>query len=314
MVTVTIALFGSMSKVAIIAKGHYFKAYGDALGAVFSKQGDEVIRFAGDTYEVPQLDADINVVVGPNVYNHINISKLKGKKVAILTEQLPHIGYPPSYFVVDRLQQFTRHKDLYDLYIEWSEMNGEFLKTQFPGLNIAVFPHGFIDSGLIHVPTSGCEWDICFFGSMSDRREDILNELKKTKMRIYPKHEEVWGPEKYDVMRKTILVLNMHFAETPPSFEAHRIFDIISVGRPIVSEKMNGVPAALLNNGLSKAMFRYDELFDGIRTCLDRPAGVLDAIGSSLRFMAEHRYPMEKLVRVINTHLEKPAAELAIYD
>lgn len=303
-----------MRRVAIIAKGHYFKAYGDALSAAFAKNGDEVVRFSTDTYEVPQLDCDINVVVGPNVYNHTFISNLKGKKVAVLTEQLPHIGYAPSFFVVDRFQQFQRHKDLYDLYIEWSEMNAEFLKTQFPALNIAVFPHGFIDSGLIHLPTSQCEWDLCFFGSMSDRREDILNELKKTKMRIYPKHEDVWGPEKYDTMRKTIIVLNMHFAESPLSFEAHRIFDIISVGRPIVSEKMNGVPTALLNNGLGRAMFRYDELLDGINDCLNKPAHALDTIGSSLRFIAEHRYPMEKLVRVIDTHLTKPVSELEIYD
>jgi hypothetical protein len=303
-----------MRKVAIIAKGHYFKAYGDALGAAFSKQGNEVIRFAGDTYEVPQLDCDVNVIIGPNVYNHTHIENLKGIKVGVLTEQMPHIGYPPSHFVMDRFQQFIRHKNIYNLYIEWSEMNGEFLKTQFPELNIAVFPHGFLDSGLIHLPTSQCEWDICFFGSMSERREDILKELKKTKMRIYPQHEDVWGPLKYDVMRKSVLVLNMHFAESPPSFEAHRIFDIISVGRPIVSEKMNGVPSALLNNGLGRSMFRYDELLDGIHECLNRPANALDTIGSSLRFIAEHRYPMEKLVMVIDKHLAKPAAELEIYD
>lgn len=303
-----------MSVIHIVAKGHYFNAYGNALAAAYQRAGHDVIRFNEDTYEVPYVEAETHIVISPTLYNHDSIRKLKNKRVAVLSEQLPHLGYPPSFFVMDRLQQFMRHKDLYDLYIEWSEMNAEFLKTQFPALNIVVFPHGFIDSGLVHLPTSQCEWDICFFGSMSDRREDILNDLKKTKMRVYPKHEDVWGPEKYDVMRKTIIILNMHFAETPPSFEAHRIFDIISVGRPIVSEKMNGVPASLLNNGISKAMFRYDELVDGIRSCLECPATALDTIGSSLRFIAEHRYPMEKLVRIIDTHITKPVSELEIYD
>lgn len=301
-------------RIAVIAKGNYFKQYGDTLAAAFSSAGHEVVRFAEDTYDVPQLNCDVNIVVGPNVYNHTFISNLKGKKVGVLTEQMPQIGYPPSFFVIDRFQQFSRHKDIYDLYIEWSEMNGEFLKAQFPELNIAVFPHGFIDSQKVHVTTNQCEWDVCFFGSLSSRREDLLNELKKTKMRVYPKHEEVWGEEKYAAMRGSVVVLNMHFAESPPSFEAHRIFDIISVGRPIVSEKMNGVPPALLNNGLGSAMFRYDQLVDGLRNYLCKPHHALDTIGGSLRFIAEHRYGMDKLVHIIFKHLERPVAEMEVYD
>lgn len=301
-------------KIAVLYKGNYFTRYGHALADAFASQGHSVVHFVEDTYEVPQLDCDINVVIAPNLYNHNTISNLKGKKVAVLTEQMPHIGYPPSFFVMDRYQQFQRHKDVYDLYVEWSEMNGEFLKCQFPELNLVVFPHGFVDSGRIHLPTAQCEWDVCFFGTLSARREDLLNELKKTKMRVFPKHEDVWGDEKYNVMQKSIVVLNMHFAETPLSFEAHRVFDIISVGRPIVSETMNGVPTALLHNGLSRAMFRYDQLLDGLRDFLEKPAHALDTIGGSLHFIAQHRYPMLKLTEIIFRNLERPVSEMEIYD
>jgi hypothetical protein len=298
----------------VIAKGNYFNAYGDALAEAFKTAGHEVIRFNEDIYEVPKVEADIHVVVGPNVYNHDTIRELPGKKVAILTEQMPQLGYPASHFVIDRLQQFTRHKDLYDLYIEWSEMNGEFLKAKFPDLNLAVFPHGFVDSDVLHVPTTSCDWDVCFFGSLSGRRQDLLDELKKnSSLRIFPEHEDVWGKYKYEVMRSSIVILNMHFADFPPSFEAHRLFDAISVGRPVVSEKMNGVPPGILNNGLHAAQFLYDDLVDGLMGVLTREPATLDAMGSSLRFAAEHKYPMETLTRIILQHTNKPAKELEVY-
>jgi hypothetical protein len=300
-------------KIHVIAKGHYFKAYGDALAHAFVATGHEVIRFDEDTYEVPDVEADYHIVVGPNVYNNKTIRPLRGKKIAILTEQLPQIGYPASHFVLDRLNQFHRDSDVYDLYIDWSEMNGEFLKAKFPDLNIAVFPHGSIESPVIHLPTVECEWDLCFFGSLSTRREDLLNELKKTELRIYPNHEDVWGKEKYEVMRSSVVVLNMHYADFPPSFEAHRLFDAISVGRPVVSEKMNGVPASLIDNGMKGAMFLYDELIDGLLGILRRPAAMLDAMGSSLNFVAKHHYPMEKLARIIFQHTNKPSKDLEVY-
>lgn len=298
----------------VIAKGNYFQLYGDTLGQAFLKAGHQVIRFDEDTYEIPYTEADMHVVVGPNVYNHTTVAALPGKKVAVLTEQMPQLGYPASHFVIDRLQQFTRHKDIYDLYIEWSEMNGEFLKAKFPELNIVVFPHGFVDSNVLHVPTASCQWDVCFFGSISPRRQYLLDELKNnTQLRIYPEHEDVWGKHKYEIMRSSVVVLNMHFADFPPSFEAHRVFDIISVGRPIVSEKMNGVPFGLMNNGLQDAMFLYDDLVDGLRGFLSKPEHLLDAIGSQLRFVAENRYQMEHLVRLILQHTHTPAKELEVY-
>jgi len=300
-------------KIHIIAKGDYFNAYGDALGHAFVAIGHEVIRFREDIYEVPPTEADVHIVIGPNVYNNATIKPLSGAKVAILTEQLPQIGYPMSPFVLDRAQQFQRDSDVYDLYVDWSDMNAEFLKMQYPGLNLVVFPHGFIDSNVVHVPTASCDWDVCFFGALSPRREDLLNELKKTDLRVFPEHEDVWGAKKYEAMRSSVVVLNMHYAEFPPSFEAHRIFDIISVGRPIVSEKMNGVPPALLNNSLSGAQFLYDDLVEGIQGVLGRPPAMLDSMGSSLRFVAENRYSMESLATIILQHLNKPTKDLEVY-
>jgi hypothetical protein len=300
--------------VHVIAKGNYFKKYGDALAHAFLSTGHEVIRFEEDTYEVPPTEADLHIVISPNVYNNATIRPLRGKKVAILTEQLPQLGYPASHFVLDRLQQFQRDSDVYDLYVEWSEMNGEFLKQKFPELNLIVFPHGFIDSDVIHVPTDSCDWDLCFFGSLSGRRQDLLDRLKsETDMRIFPQHEDVWGKEKYDIMRRSVVVLNMHFADFPPCFEAHRFFDVLSVGRPVVSEKMNGVPEPFLSNGLRDSMFLYDDLFEGIKTVLNKSGDMLDVIGSNLRFVGEHRYPMQDLVRLILQHINKPAAELEVY-
>lgn len=232
-------------KINIIAKGHYFHHYGDALQIASKSKGHETTWFDEDTYDVPSSTADVHIIVGPNVYNHKTIAALNGKKVGILTEQLPHLGFLSSPFVTDRFQQFMRHKDVYDKYVEWSSASYDFLRNTFRDLDVVNFPHGYIHHTSHHTPSSDCSWDAVFLGAICPRRYKAIDHMKKLGIKVYAGHEEIWGTTKYDALANSKVILNMHYADTPPAFEAHRIFDSASFGRPILSETINERPETL---------------------------------------------------------------------
>jgi hypothetical protein len=226
-------------QIHIVAKGNYFEHYGKALTNACRELGHDVHWFKEDTYEVPYFKADLHIVVGPNVYNHQTVLRLDGHRVGILTEQLPHIEAPLSPFVIDRAQQFQRHYPVYHRYVDWSAAHCGWLRVTFPGINLIYFPHGWIDHGLTPVKSSDCKYDICFLGENSRRREMILDQIKALGLSVYPRSRGVWGQEKLEAIRNSKLILNVHFSDGPKSFEAHRIFDAASLGRPFLSEEMN---------------------------------------------------------------------------
>lgn len=282
-------------KVQVIAKGNYFQRYGEALAAAFDVAGHDAHCFTDDTYEVTQPwgTMDLNVVVGPNVYNHEYVKRLTGKKVAILTEQLPHLNRPVSHFVMDRRQQFERHRDLYDGYIEWSSECFKYLKARYPDLRVAHFTHGYVELMEDHVKTEHCKWDVCFLGAISPRRFGILESIRNLGLNVYPKHEDVWNSEKLDALRHSRLILNMHYDGGPRSFEAHRIFDSTSVAaRPIISERMDD------SSKLAEAVPQcdYESLPRFIK--IISKSKLLDKVGLDIR-EAARRYPMSKLVDAI---------------
>lgn len=284
-------------KIQVIAKGNYFQRYGEELAHAFAIAGHRhTYCITDDTYEViGRPGMDISVVVAPNVYNHEYVSHLHGKRIAILTEQLPHVQKPLSGFVVDRMRQFECHRELYHGYVEWSKACYEYLRAVHPELNIAHFVHGYVplSTEVKQVKTKDCKWDICFLGEMSHRRKLIVHDMQELGLRVFPKHEDVWGDEKLDALRHSKLILNMHYAEAPESFEAHRIFNSTSVAaRPIISERMND------NSRLSAVVPQCDYMslprFAKIMASSDQ----LDKIGLDIQEAAKS-YKMSDLVETI---------------
>lgn len=282
-------------KVQVIAKGNYFFHYGERLAYEFEVAGHTAHFFSDDTYEVTQPwgPMDLNVVVGPNVYNHEYVAKLTGRKIAILTEQLPHLDAPVSNFVIDRIQQFDRHRDLYDGYIEWSSECHRYLERRNPSLRVHHFTHGYVPWRDEHVKTEDCEWDVCFLGAMSPRRELVMRNIMDLGLSVFPKHEDVWGDEKLDALKRSRIILNMHFDHAPRSFEAHRIFQATATGgRPIFSERMND--SSELAEIIPQCDYQSLPRFTKIMSTSDN----LDEIGLAIRDCAK-QYSMQDLVAEI---------------
>lgn len=224
----------------VVGKGNYFNNYSDQLADAFSALGHEVNRFDEDTYEIPDIKADLHVIVSPNCYNRDTVKALNGIKVGILTEQMPHIGWHPSHYVLDRVDQFMRHMNHYDFYVEWSEANYQWFKQNFPGLRFMWFPHGAIQNlQPDSTPSQNPQYDLCFLGSLNPRRTQILNKLKEAGIYMYPEHENVWGEDKRLAYWQSKAVLNLHYTDSPPSFEAHRLFEAASYNKINISEPIN---------------------------------------------------------------------------
>lgn len=233
-------------KIHIAAKGGYFEYYGHALRREFLLLGHEVILATRDTWELDRVEADLHIIVSPNVYTLSDMQNLPGYKVAILTEQVPHIGYAESEESLKRYNVFVRFHTVFDKFVEWSTANAEYLISRHPILcnnDFIVFPHGYIDRQN-KFPMWDPKWDVCFIGdvSRSPRRQAILSMLRGEGLTVCPYHEDVWGQRKDEIFRQSRIVLNLHFADGPRSFEAHRICDIAPLSRPIVSELVNEPP------------------------------------------------------------------------
>lgn len=234
-------------KIHIAAKGTYFEYYGRALAHEFGLLGHEVILATRDTWELDRVEADMHVIVSPNVYTLEDMAALPGYKVAILTEQVPHIGFAENEETSKRFKVFERFAPVFNKFVEWSTANAEFMMRE-SGRHLGsdgfiVFPHGYIDRKT-KFPLWEPKWDVCFIGdvSRSPRRQAILSMLRKEEITVCPYHEGVWGPEKDQIFRQSRIVLNLHFSEDIASFEAHRLCDIAPLCRPIVSEFMNEPP------------------------------------------------------------------------
>ncbi len=59
--------------------------------------------------------------------------------------------------------------------------------------------------------------DVLFYGLMSQRRKRIIEELKQRNINVYcpnyPEHKPVWGQEKYDLINRSKIVINIHYHE-----------------------------------------------------------------------------------------------------
>jgi hypothetical protein len=294
-------------KIHIAAKGTYFEYYGRALAHEFGLLGHEVILATRDTWELDRVEADMHVIVSPNVYTLEDMQALPGYKVAILTEQVPHIGFAENEETLKRFKVFERFAPVFNKFVEWSAANAEYMMRE-SGRHLGsdgfiVFPHGYIERK-IQFPMWDTKWDVCFVGdvSRSPRRQAILSMLRRNEVTVCPYHEDVWRSRKDQIFRQSRLVLNLHFSEDIASFEAHRLCDIAPLCRPIVSELMNEPPDTTSNFVLQT---NADCMPDMIRWLLNDGRGkntdyhLAKYYGQGLRHHLKTRFPISKLAAQI---------------
>ncbi len=82
--------------------------------------------------------------------------------------------------------------------------------------------------------------DLLFFGSMNPRRKRIIERIERTGRTVAAFDGPVYGPERDAVIVQARAVLNCHYYDSA-RFEQVRAFQVLSLGTPMVSERMKGI-------------------------------------------------------------------------
>jgi hypothetical protein len=85
--------------------------------------------------------------------------------------------------------------------------------------------------------------DILFYGLMSSRRIKIINDLKKANINVYcpnyPIHKPVWGKDKFNLINRAKIVINIHY-HTDPKDQTNdllRIMFLLANKVPVIQEE-----------------------------------------------------------------------------
>ena len=106
----------------------------------------------------------------------------------------------------------------------------------------------------------GIVYDVGFCGSVTQRRQDIFNELRKNNINvkvIYP----VFGEERDKELAKCKILINIHAEEDYNIFESSRCDAWLSIGVPIISENS-------LDNDSRCINVEYDQLVSKVKETL----------------------------------------------
>lgn len=89
------------------------------------------------------------------------------------------------------------------------------------------------------LPLSERPIDLLFFGSLNDRRRELIRRIEATGRQVSIPSAPVYGPERDALIANARAVLNCHFYDAA-RFEQVRAFQALSLGTPVVSERVAG--------------------------------------------------------------------------
>ena len=101
------------------------------------------------------------------------------------------------------------------------------------------------------------EYDICFIGCLNNRRENIINELKKNNIRVLL-ITQLYGNKRDYEISKCNFILNIHFEEYFNIFESIRCNRFLQSGYNIISEDSIDIERTTKNLNL----FTYDKIVE----------------------------------------------------
>jgi hypothetical protein len=105
--------------------------------------------------------------------------------------------------------------------------------------------------------TKNYEYDVVFVGWINERRDLILNKLKQNGIKVLTIHYDLFGEERYKMISKSKILLNIHFTEDYNIFESYRCFPWIETNKIIVSENS-------LDNDIRCVNVDYENIVDTI--------------------------------------------------
>lgn len=177
------------------------------------------------------------------------LPKLPSNTIMFNTEQLISGG---ANHVRDKILAMARNFEVWDYHPE----NIDFFRQH--GIYAKLFEIGY-QQELQHIPLSSQpDIDVLFFGSINQRRADVLNALLKRDVKL-EYLINVFGQRRNEMIARAKVVLNMHYYESK-IFEIIRCSYLMNNGVAIVSECDDSHIHPRYLPAIVPA--RYDELVD----------------------------------------------------
>jgi hypothetical protein len=198
----------------------YFEEFCCAIHTAWSKQGLNVT--ISDSLNQP--NADIVLAVGVHLFPDAPLRK-RGLLAGIQTEQMSVTGISSGRLARNR-KRFQCVAGYYDMLFDW-----------IPGLataeNRIFLPYGCVSSSFRN---DRRKYDVCFIGNIhGNRRETLLASLSKD-FNFFPDFSPGFEETKRHAIRQSRVLLNVKFYANG-GFESPRIFDYLSEGAFVISEK-----------------------------------------------------------------------------
>lgn len=165
-----------------------------------------------------------NLILGAHLLSTEHVPLIPQGSIIYNLEQLPGMHLPPAY------GQLARQHQIWD----YSQRNIEIWKNLHCAFAPVHVPVGYVPE-LTRIPAAPTQdIDVLFYGSLNERRNQILNELKNRGVRVYAVFG-VYGRERDELIARSKIVLNLHYYDAK-LFEIVRVSYLLANSKAVVSE------------------------------------------------------------------------------
>jgi len=195
-------------------------------------------------------------------------------------EQLPYVEQSSQETVL-RWHNTTKLLPLFDRVVVESSAKQKFLadnKVESSVLNCGFHSQYEVTAPKVEVKEP--DWDVFFYGLITDRRRDIIEEIINRKLKLYPFAATfLSGAERLFAIRNSKAVINVHMSDVE-YFEKPRIIcDCLSNKAFVVTENLRHSEGFI--NGTHLVMASYADLVDVLEEWLAKSKEERDKIGEA---------------------------------
>ena len=189
-----------------------------------------------------------NLILGAHLLSPKHVPLIPQGSIIYNLEQLPGEQLPRTY------EQLARRHQIWD----YSQRNIEIWKNLACGFAPVHVPVGYVPE-LTRIPAAPTQdIDVLFYGSLNERRNRILKELKNLGINVHAVFG-VYGRERDELISRSKIILNLHYYEAK-LFEIVRVSYLLANSKAIVTEC---AADTAIEEGLSEGVLAVPSRFFG---------------------------------------------------
>jgi hypothetical protein len=172
-----------------------------------------------------RIRTEQQIIIGGNIATHQAISSIPDSAIVYNFEQVGGHQFAGPYLGLLRRTTVW----------EYHPANIEKLKYYF-NIHAILVPFGYVPAMVpqLYTPLE-YDFDVLFFGSMNPPRKKIVNDLKLMGLRVMAP-EGAYGEDRVDLMRRSKLVLNVHYYQRVKILEVVRLGVAMAACRAVVTQ------------------------------------------------------------------------------